>query len=130
MTPTSSSNYDALVLQRSATPSSGVYTCSIQDFYISSGRPGVLMSDGITSLDKILTTSSVSSYFSISMPRTLGNTSGEDWGGGEFVDICFFTSDSAFSQSSWMQQYTVCFGYQVQNYYSTLRGSYLGSMNF
>lgn len=130
MTPTSTSNYDALVLQRSALPSSGVYTCSIQDFYISAGRPGVLMSDGITSLDKIITTSSVSSYFSISMPRTLGNTSGEDWGGGDFVEVCFFTSDSAFSQSSWTQQYTACFGYQAQNYLSVLRGAYLGTMGF
>lgn len=76
MTLSSSSNYDVLVLQRSSTPSNGVYTCSIQDFYISSGRPTVLMSDMITNMDKVLTTSSSNSAFSISMPRTLGNTSG------------------------------------------------------
>lgn len=130
MTMTSTNNYDALVLQRSATPSSGVYTCSIQDFYISSGQPNVLKSDTLTSLDKTMTSTSSSSAFQLTIPRTLGNMNGEDWEGGEFVDICFFTSASAFSQSSWTKQYSACFGYQIAAYVSTFRGTYLGTMLF
>lgn len=76
MTPTSFSNYDTLILKRSSTPSNGVYTCSIGDYYISSGRPNTLMKDRITSLDKIITSSATSSYFELLFPRTLGNTSG------------------------------------------------------
>lgn len=63
MTLTSFSNYDTLILQRSKNPSNGVYTCSIGDYYISSGRPNTLMKDRITSLDQILTSSSSGSYF-------------------------------------------------------------------
>ena len=63
MTPTSFSNYDTLILKRSTTPSNGVYTCTIADYYISSGRPKTLMKDSITSLDKTVTSSSTSSYF-------------------------------------------------------------------
>jgi hypothetical protein len=79
MTPTSGSNYDTLILQRSATPSGGLYTCTIQDFYIASGRPTVLMSDRITSLDKVVTSTSNTSAYQLTLPRTIGNTSGEDW---------------------------------------------------
>lgn len=82
MTPTSGSNYDVLVLQRSLTPSGGLYTCSIQDYYIPSGRPTALMNDRITSNDKIVTTTSKGSSYSLTMPRTIANMSGEDWEGG------------------------------------------------
>ena len=44
--------------------------------------------------------------------------------------MCFFTSDSVFSQSTWSKQYEVCYGYQVNNYVSTYRGTYLGAMDF
>lgn len=82
MTPTSSSNYDTLILQRSANSSAGLYTCSIKDYYVATGRPTNLMNDTITNTDQVVTTTANTSYFSITMPRTLGNTNGEDWQGG------------------------------------------------
>jgi hypothetical protein len=88
------------------------------------------MNDMITSMDKSVTTTSSASAFQLTMYRTIGNTSGEDWEGGNFADICFFTSDSSFSQSSWSQQYSACFGFQIDGYRSTYRGVNLGSMNF
>ncbi len=63
------------------------------------------MQDLHTSLDKIVTTTSDTSSFLLTMPRTTANTFGEDWQGGEFVDICFFTSDITFSESTWSMQY-------------------------
>ena len=76
MTLTSGFNYDTLILQRSGSPSGGVYTCSVQDFYIPAGRPTVLMSDRITSMDKTVTSTSNASAFQLTIPRTIGNTSG------------------------------------------------------
>lgn len=130
MQTTSASNYDTLVVQRTTTSNGGVYTCTISDYYISSGRPDTLMSDRITNMDRSNTTNSNSNYFEITIARTLGNTSGEDWTGGEMSEICFFTSDSTFSQNSWSKQYQACFGYQSYNFVSIFWGSYLGSMYF
>jgi hypothetical protein len=82
MTATSYSNYDTLILQRSAQQNGGLYTCSIKDYYVSTGRPNSLMSDTITNMDQVVTSSSKSNYFTLTMPRTVGNTNGEDWQGG------------------------------------------------
>lgn len=35
------------------------------------------------------------------MYRTKGNTQGEDWEGGEFLTLCFYTSSGAFNQNVW-----------------------------
>lgn len=130
MTPTSGSNYDTLVLQRSSTPSGGVYTCSVQDFYIASGRPTVLVNDRITNMDKMATSTSNTSAFQLTISRTIGNTSGEDWEVGNIVEICFFTADSAFNASVLNKQYTTCFTYQINTLVSTFRGMNLGTMQF
>jgi hypothetical protein len=82
MTATSSSNYDTLILQRSINSSGGLYTCSIKDYYVATGRPTNLMNDTITNMDQVVTTTANTSYFSLTIPRTLGNTNGEDWQGG------------------------------------------------
>lgn len=82
MTLTSTNNYDTLILQRSTSQNSGVYTCTVRDYYISSGRPGILMIDTMTNNDLTLTSQSTSSTFSLTFPRTVGNTNGEDWQGG------------------------------------------------
>lgn len=71
-----------MILQRSSTPSAGVYTCTVSDYYISSGRPTTLMSDTMTSMDYTTTSSSNTSAYSLTFPRTKGNTNGEDWQGG------------------------------------------------
>jgi hypothetical protein len=63
MTLTSTNNYDTLILQRSSTQNGGVYTCTIKDYYISSGRPNVLMKDIQTSADRVVTSSNTASYF-------------------------------------------------------------------
>jgi hypothetical protein len=81
MTQTSTKNYDTLILQRSTSPAMGSYTTTIQDYYISPGRPTTLNADMVTNMDKVLTTYSNGSSFSISIPRTKGNTNGEDWEG-------------------------------------------------
>lgn len=130
MTQTSGSNYDTLILQRSSSPSGGVYTCSVQDFYIAAGRPTVLMNDRITSMDRSSTSTSNGSAFQLTISRTIGNTSGQDWQGGNFVEICFFTADSVFTASLLNKQYTICFGYQLDSYVSTFRGVNLGTMRF
>lgn len=130
MSATSGSNYDTLVIQRSSSASGGAYGCWMEDYYIASGRPTVLMSDRITSMDQIVTSSSNSSTYQLTLPRTLGNTSGEDWEGGDFVEVCFFTADAVFSASVLNKQYSLCAGYQVDSYVSTYRGSTLGTMMF
>ncbi len=79
MTLTSTKNYDTLILQRSTNQSNGVYTCTISDYYVSEGRQTVLMSDTITNMDQILSSVSNTSQFTLNIPRTLGNTNGEDW---------------------------------------------------
>lgn len=76
MTLTSTSNYDTLILQRSATQSSGVYTTTVSDYYVSSGRQGTLMSDTLTSFDLTTSSSSTSSEFVLTYPRTKSNTNG------------------------------------------------------
>jgi hypothetical protein len=76
MTATSSSNYDTLIMQRSSQPNGGLYTCSIKDYYVPTSRPTSLMNDTITNMDQIVTATSNSSYFSLTMPRTVGNTNG------------------------------------------------------
>ena len=78
-TLTSTNNYDTLIIQRSTSQASGVYTCTVGDYYVSSGRPTVLQTDTMTSNDKTTTSTSNSSTFSISFPRTTGSTNGEDW---------------------------------------------------
>ena len=118
------------MLERAASPSSGVYGCTVQDYYVSSGRPTVLQIDSMTSMDKTSTSTTNSGAFTLTFPRTTGSTNGEDWEGGEFIKVCFFTSDIAFTQSTWERQYEVCYGYQVNNYVSTYRGSDLGTMDF
>ena len=130
MTPTYTNNYDVLILQRSANQSGGVYACTVADYYLSPGRPTTLMTDSITNMDLTVAQSSSSSAYSLTFPRTIANTSGEDWGGGEFVKMCFFTSDLTFSTSTWSRQYESCFGYHIASYLSTFRGSHLGSMMF
>lgn len=60
---TSSNNYDTLILERSSTQSGGFYTCTIKDYYISAGRPGVLSKDIQTSVDRVVTSSKDKSYF-------------------------------------------------------------------
>ena len=75
-TLTSTNNYDTIVIQRSTTQNAGVYTCTVSDYYVSSGRPTVLQSDTMTSNDKTVTSTSNSSTLTISFPRTTGTTNG------------------------------------------------------
>ena len=44
-------------------------------------------------MDKEVTSFSDSNYFEIEVARTKGDTQGEDWEGGEFVSVCFYTND-------------------------------------
>lgn len=46
------------------------------------------------------------------------------------MEVCFFTSDAEFSESSWSKQYQACYGYSVINFVSTYRGNYLTTMGF
>lgn len=46
------------------------------------------------------------------------------------TEICFFTSDVAFSETVWSMQYRNCFGYTTTSYISTFKGSYLETMAF
>lgn len=73
---TSSNNYDTLILQRWLTPSNGLYSCSVSDYYISAGRPDSLVSDSITNMDQMVTSTSNTSVFTLTFPRTRGNTNG------------------------------------------------------
>lgn len=47
------------------------------------------------------------------MYRTKGDTQGEDWEGGEFVEICFLTSSGSFNQDQWTGLTSSCYGYDV-----------------
>lgn len=76
MTLTSYSNYDVLIFQRSSTPSSGAYAVSVNDYYVSSGRPSSLMTDSVTSMDLQASNTTSSGTFTLSMYRTKGNTNG------------------------------------------------------
>ena len=78
-TPTSTNNYDTLIVQRTTTPSSGAYTASVKDYYVSAGRRNSLSQDLVTNLDQVITTSSTTSAFSITLPRPTADTGGEDW---------------------------------------------------
>ena len=79
MSLTSTSNYDTLVVQRSTTPNAGMYTCTLGDYYVSLGRSSTLQIDTTTSNDQTVTSTSDSSTFTLTFPRTTGTTNGEDW---------------------------------------------------
>jgi hypothetical protein len=113
MTLTSNSNYDVLIFKRATTSNGGVYECSVSDYYAASGRPDNLMADTINNMDKQVTETSDTNHFHLQMYRTKGNTNGEDWDGGNFVKICFFTSDSIFNKDTWAAQYETCYGFSV-----------------
>ncbi len=76
------------------------------------------MVDTINNMDKQASTTSDSNHFYLEMYRTRGNTNGEDWEGGDFVKICFFTSDSIFNKDNWSAQYQTCYGFVVSDYVS------------
>jgi hypothetical protein len=76
------------------------------------------MIDTINNMDRQVTSSSDSNHFYLEMYRTRGNTTGEDWEGGDFVKICFFTSDTIFNKDTWTAQYQTCYGFAVTNFTS------------
>lgn len=76
MTLTSTSNYDTLIFQRGTTSNSGAYAISVRDYYISPGRPDTLMIDTMTSNDQTATSTTDSSTFTLTFPRTTGSTNG------------------------------------------------------
>lgn len=76
MTPTYTNSYDVLIVKRASTQSGGLYTCTIKDYYVTSGRPTNLMTDTNTNMDLMTPTSANSSSYEITIPRTKANTSG------------------------------------------------------
>jgi hypothetical protein len=116
MTLTSTNNYDVLIVSRSTTSNGGFYTCSVGDYYLPGGQTNNLMTDTINNMDQQVTTLSNSNHYFIEFPRTKGDTHGEDWQGGDFVKICFFTSDSIFNNTAWSEEYESCYGFTVTNY--------------
>lgn len=80
------------------------------------------MVDTINNMDKQATSTSDSNHFFLELYRTRGNTTGEDWEGGDFVKICFFTSDSIFNKDTWSMQYQACYGFTVSNFTSKWLG--------
>ena len=76
MTLTSNKNYDLLIFKRSTTSNSGVYECSVSDYYVTEARPDNLMVDTINNMDRQVTSNSDSNHFYLEMYRTRGNTTG------------------------------------------------------
>ena len=76
MTLTSTSNYDTLIFNRATTSGSGVYSVTANDYYVSPGRPNTLMIDTMTSNDQTTTSTTDSSTFTLTFPRTTSSTNG------------------------------------------------------
>lgn len=98
MTLTTQSTYDVLVLQRQGNTVGGYYKTTISDYYMSSARRQAY-DDTINNMDRDVTSYNDGNYYESQLYRTKGNTQGEDWQGGDFVNICFYTSDTDFVQT-------------------------------
>lgn len=130
MSITSESTYDVLVVSRATDPVGGYYEAQVSDYFVSSGRQSKLLADSVNNMDKEVTTYSNNDYFYVEVFRTKGDTQGEDWEGGEFVEICFLTNGQAFDQTVWTGLSSSCYGYDVSSdYESTFEGKSLGKMS-
>lgn len=76
------------------------------------------MIDTINNMDRQVTSNSDSNHFYLEIFRTRGNTTGEDWEGSDFTQICFFTSNAIFNKDTWTAQYQTCYGFVIHNFTS------------